>query len=120
GNLPPQRVDREVLYFVDGRVELPGSDVGVAPLRPDGDAFLRRGPGGQPRGPEGLGRAVRPPGVKVSNARCARGGEHLVATPLQFGDAAVDAEVAPPSEIDVRRSAERGEAKTEPAHRELR
>ena len=43
-----------------------------------------------------------------------------MATPLEFVDAAVNSEVALPSEIDVSRPAKRGEAQPQPAHEELR
>ena len=41
-----------------------------------------------------------------------------MAPPLHFGGAPIEAQVALSSEIDVRRPAERGQAKTEPAHDE--
>jgi hypothetical protein len=69
----------------------------------------------QPCAEEVLGHG----GIDVSNPRGGGGIQHLMATPLQFGDASLEAEVTLPSKRNVRGSAKRSKTETQAADNEL-
>jgi hypothetical protein len=58
-------------------------------------------------------------GIDVSNPRRGGGIQHLMATPLQFGDASLEAEVTLPSKRNVRGSAKRSKTETQATDNEL-
>src|SRR6185295_9518174 len=118
-DLPSQRVAREVLHLMNGGVKSPGSYVRVAPFRPHGDRVCLRIARLKPRAEEVLGHTVRPRGIDVSNPRRVGRVQHLMATPLQFGDITVGTEVALPPKRDVRGSAERCETESQATDSEL-
>src|SRR5207248_2765305 len=109
-----QRGEREVLDLVHLGVDAPVGGVGVTPLRADGHRPRRQPAALQPRGEEFLRLAVRAGGVEVPDADGVGGVEDRVRLALEGGDVLARAEVVAVAEVDVSRSAERGETEAEP------
>src|SRR5205823_13558183 len=120
GYLPPQCGEREILDLVHLGVDAPVGRVGVAPLGADRHSPRLETTALEPGGEELLRFAIRAGGVEVADATVVRSVEDRVRLALQRGAVLLRAEVVTVTEVDVARTAERGETETQPADRQAR
>ena len=117
-DLPSERGERVILHLVDASIDLPVTDVGIAPLRPHGDRVRWEPALAQPGREETLRKAVGAGGIEVADAGVIGGAQDLVGATLERGHTAIAAEVRLPIERDVSGTTQGGEAEPDRRHHE--
>src|SRR2546430_4374378 len=86
-DLSSQRGERVILDLMDAGVDLPVTDVGVAPLRSHGDGLRREAALAKPRPQEALREAVGAGGVEGADTGGIGSPQDLVGSALSGGHA---------------------------------
>src|SRR5438034_1784546 len=114
-DLTSQRGERVILDLMDAGVDLPVTDVGVAPLRSHGDG-LREAALAKPRRQEALRKAVGAGGVEVADAGVIGGAQDLMGSALESGHTSIASQILRAIERDVAGPTQRRQAEPDRGH----
>src|SRR5437764_10668564 len=115
-DLSSQRGQRVILHLKDAGLDVPVTDVGVAPLRSHGDGLRREAALAKPRRQEALRKAVGAGGVEVADTGVIGSAQDLVGSALQGGHTSIASQILRAVERDVAGSTQRRQAAPDRRH----